>query len=89
MLGIAYNTGSGSEDNLIKSDLASVAYSQPCLSHDDSAMRPLILTSYVSSISASQPNTRPGILVELREAQETIKIPGKFTRYFLVENVKS
>ena len=81
--GITYNTGN-ENNQLFKPQ---ISYMQPCLSHDDNAMRPLILTSYVASVSASQPRTKPGILVELREAQEIIKIPGKF--YYNTVHFKS
>lgn len=80
--GITYNTGN-ENNQLFKPQ---ISYMQPCLSHDDNAMRPLILTSYVASVSASQPRTKPGILVELREAQEIIKIPGKL---FEIQHFKS
>lgn len=59
-----------------------VKYTQPCLSHDydDShsrpQQRPLILSSYTPSLASSSAKSRPGIMAELGEVQESLRIPG-------------
>ena len=55
---------------------AKVKYTQPCLSHDYEASRPLILSSYTPTLAAFTAKTQPGIIAELSEAQETLRIPG-------------
>ena len=53
-----------------------VKYTQPCLSHDYEASRPLILSSYTPTLAAFSASTRPGIIAELQETQEVLSIPG-------------
>ena len=50
-----------------------VKYTQPCLSHDYSAIRPLILTSYTPNLAAAKPKAQPGIIAELQEVQENLE----------------
>ena len=55
---------------------AKVKYSQPCLDHDLTTSKPIILSSHIPTLAAAFPEMRPGIITELREAQETIEVPG-------------
>ena len=69
------NGGAGLSWNEELDTASKVKYTQPCLSHE-ATHRPLILSSYTPSLAASSAKSRPGIIAELGEVQESLRVPG-------------
>jgi hypothetical protein len=53
-----------------------VKYSKPCQPHNLDKFKPAILSSYLPQLASSPTNMKGGLLAELNQAQEVIKIPG-------------